>query len=600
MKHRTLQKLVSLALACCLAGAAALPAFAAPLTAQPAGVMETLLEVPILGDLLRLFTGGEEEPSAQNDDESATAGRHATSESATPEAATPEAATPETAPAPGDWPAAWMVGGTVPGAVYPAGDPQAPRSLTVTAPMWSQVPTLAGSTVDVASREETNFGDLVADAVGWAVISSDSWQQNSTLSGLPLVSVVEGRSLLANVPAGTTLTAENLGSYLQDDALALVVVTPSQLHQLLARAMQDMLDPSSEAYGSYLQVSGLRFTWQATDGVLQPAAVWLAGLQGEQLLDSRDTTTRIALALPQALWEQAFPNTENLLSAADLTLHGALLDLAKHCDASTLAVLLGRGGSTGRALPVDAADFTACLTTDGTAPSSQAPREVDGQTMTATIDADGLMTIPGLTPGGHTVRLTPDSEPVYVSNLVDIGTEANAALRPTVILPEGFVTTPLPTPTPAEPAPTAAPAAPQPTPAAPTPTPAIVTVTGTAAPPAATPTPVPPASSAPVPTHAPATTRPSGGSGQVEDPLAGTIIGTTPAPTLTPTATPQPTPAPTPSPEEAAQAEQTAKTSARLPLYVGIAVLALGVVIVAVTLVRRRLEEGKGSHYHKH
>ena len=56
---RVWKRLFSLCLAGCLAGAAlALPAAAAPAALQPAGsMMDTLLEVPILGDLLRLLTG---------------------------------------------------------------------------------------------------------------------------------------------------------------------------------------------------------------------------------------------------------------------------------------------------------------------------------------------------------------------------------------------------------------------------------------------------------------------------------------------------------------------------------------------------------------
>lgn len=73
--------------------------------------------------------------------------------------------------------------------------------------------------------------------------------------------------------------------------------------------------------------------------------------------------------------------------------------------------------------------------------------------------------------------------------------------------------------------------------------------------------------------------------------MAGTIIGVTPAPTMTPTPTPSPTPEPTLSPEEQQKVEETAELSSRLPLYVGIGVLVLGAAVVAVVLIRRRMEE---------
>ena len=148
--------------------------------------METLLEVPILGDLIRLFTGAEESDDAT-----------ATQETATREAATPETATGETAqsqatPETGrsktvtaaDWPESWMAGSIAPEGIYPAGDPDAARSLTVTAPLWSDITLGENLTFRAANREETNFGSLTADAVAYAVASTDVWQQNPDLYGL--------------------------------------------------------------------------------------------------------------------------------------------------------------------------------------------------------------------------------------------------------------------------------------------------------------------------------------------------------------------------------------------------------------------------------
>ena len=91
---RVWKRLFSLCLAGCLAGAAlALPAAAAPAALQPAGsMMDTLLEVPILGDLLRLLTGSSDDGAP----ESAGTGENATPETGTPESATPESGTPAT------------------------------------------------------------------------------------------------------------------------------------------------------------------------------------------------------------------------------------------------------------------------------------------------------------------------------------------------------------------------------------------------------------------------------------------------------------------------------------------------------------------------
>ena len=90
-------RLLSLVLAVCLVLAAAAPVSAQTVYAvQPAGsVLETLMDVPILGNILRFFAGeDEQEPAASEDaqtsEDAATAEEAATSENA----ATSEDATP--------------------------------------------------------------------------------------------------------------------------------------------------------------------------------------------------------------------------------------------------------------------------------------------------------------------------------------------------------------------------------------------------------------------------------------------------------------------------------------------------------------------------
>lgn len=60
---------------------------------------------------------------------------------------------------------------------------------------------------------------------------------------------------------------------------------------------------------------------------------------------------------------------------------------------------------------------------------------------------------------------------------------------------------------------------------------------------------------------------------------------------MTPTPTPSATPEATLSPEEQQKAEEAQEMSSRLPLYVGIGVLAAGAAVVAFVLIRRRMEE---------
>ena len=390
-----------------------------------------------------------------------------------------------------------MAGSILAGAAYPAGDAAA-EQLLVPVTLWSSVQTGLEASIQVSLREETNFGDLAADAVGYAVASTAVWQQTQELQDLPLVALVDGESLKANVPAGTTLTADNLGVYLENSDLALVVVTPQKLHEILNLALAGAQDPTGENFGSFVQVSGLRFTYRQQDGNYQLESMWLPGLEGEQPLALDDAEGQLALALPADLLVQYGLNADagyqNYLAVPDgsdpaqpeegngadsapqdaagqtdggadtgngspaaeapadaeqqppvmetpLTLHDALLGLPNNCDAETLAVLLARQGTMGRILPVDASAYTAQLPTTGTAAAGTATVYVDGRPVTGTLDETGLLTIEGLAPGGHTVSLTQDGETRYVSSITHLGTAQGTPL-PALEQPEGWEVTP--------------------------------------------------------------------------------------------------------------------------------------------------------------
>lgn len=603
-------RLLSLALAGCLAVGVTAPASAEVFQAaavQPAGsVMDTLMDVPILGDLIRFFAGSGEEDTSETaaTQEDAATSEQATSEQATAEQATPEDTDGRTLTLTADsWPESWMIGAISPKGRYPAGNPEAARTLTLNSPLWATVDAEGGS-VQVSSREETNFGSLLADAMSYAAASSTVWQENTALYNLPLVAVVNGGRLLKTVPAGTTLDETSIAEYVEDSPLSLVVISGKKLNEILFTALRGMLDPEDENYGAFLQVSGLRFVYQKTDGDYQIREAWLAGPGGASPVDLTGETTQLALVLPSDLltayglnaeagYTDYFAQPESgaalladtggedaVQTAEAPTLHTALLDLPKNCDSDTLTLLLERQGTAGRILPATADTYTVTLQTDGAATNCTVIVYVDGEQKQGRIDAQGVLTVEGLAPGSHTIRLVPGGTAWFVSSITGFAAQGGIAVS-IGRLPEGTVIGPLPTATPT-PAATAAPT--------PTPAPATQTVTaqGTPEPEAeATPTPTPaPVAPAATPTPAPARTP-----APVDDPTAGTIIGVTPAPTMTPTPTPSPTPEPTLSPEQQQQAEEVQKLSSNLPLYVGIGVLVAGAAVVAVVMIRRRMEE---------
>lgn len=571
-------RMLSLALAASLFCAAPAPVLAASPETGKGGWFQTLLDVPILGDIMRLFTGEEEEPAQE-----AATTETATEETATPESANPLQVTPETA-----WTslsAAWMQGAVQPGVAYPQNDAQTQTTDAVLGvQQWASVPLVAGMTLSPACREETNFGDLAADAAASAA-ASWLWQQESeeltALRGLPVVALIDGASLQENAAAGSTL-AETAACVDPDTSLAMVEVTPKKLYEILTLGLEGMNDSQSETYGGFWQVSGLRAVYRTTDDEARFVEAWLVSAAQEEgiRLDGQDEEGTLLLVLPSDLLARCGVNAEagytDYLADAKLTLAGAITGLPGYVNAESLSAILNRGGSAGRILPAGAESYDAVVQLGSAYANKQISFLLDGAARTAATDAQGNLTITGLSAGMHTFAMAAGEPAYYLSNLTFVGTADAGTTDVTVAnVPESCVQE---LPATATPAPTAAP----------TPTPQVVTVTSPDDPdptPTATATPAPTAAATPTP-NARATAAP------VQDPTAG-LLDKTPAPTQEPTPTPSPTPEPTPDPETLEKQEELRQASSMLPLYIGIGVVVAGGITALVLTLRSRAENNR-------
>lgn len=607
-KLRMASGLLALGLVC----AAPAPAMARTPEHPAGGWVSGLMDLPVVGDLLRLLTGGGEEAAAGEG--ASTAETAATAETATAESAETAKAAPAEAAAPQPWPQGWMQGAVQPGVELPradADDPTLPDALTAT--QWAALP-VGEDTLSLTSREETNFGDLTADAAAQAA-AAWLWQQGEVtadLRSLPVAAAIPGELLTRSAAAGTALA--DLGGCLAegDLSLAMVQITPARLVSVLETGLADREDPTGEGYGLFLQLSGLRMTYTETEGTARVAELALADPEEEagRALALDDEQTPLLLVLPRACLE-TFGLTEaegcpDLLADAGLTLPDALAALPANLGAADTAALLDRTAPAGRVLPADAVDaaFTGVVELGADYAGLQIRLLVDGREVTAVTDAQGRLTLPGLAGGGHTLQMAAGEPAYYLSDRTGVGTGAEGSVPVTVaavpadcVLGPAATATPAPTAAPtASPAPTATPAAsasPAPT-AAPTAAPATVTVTSPEEEPAtpaptAAPTPVPAATAAPTarPTAAP-----------IFDPTAE-MLQATPDPTLAPTATPAPTAEPTPDPARLEEQEAARKTSSQLPLYIGLGLAAVGAAAVAVVLVRRKLTARSGHTYRR-
>ena len=609
-------RLTSLALAAGLFCAAPAPALAAA-TAGGQSWVEELMELPVVGDLLRLFSG-------KATDETATA-ETATDETATDETAATPAPTqtpaPTRAPAsePQPWAAAWMAGAVQPGVQMPQGSTEA-GDPALSAQQWGSLELSSGAVLQLTSREETNLGSLAADAAAQAAAAwlwTDA-NQDETLRSQPVIAMLPGAAFTGNAPAGTALSALTANLADPDAALSMVAVTPRKLTEILNLSFVGMLeaDTADSGYGNFPQLSGLRVLYRTTDEARQVESLWLPSTTEPegQPLDQNDEQTTLLLVLPasqRTLYglDDAAGYTD-LLAEAGLTMGGALTALPRNLDAATLATLLARSGSTGRILPATAVSFTGVVQLGAEYANQLVSYLIDGAAATGVTDASGALALPGLAAGSHSFQMAAGEPVYYLSNLTFIGTD-DAASTPVQIanVPAECLLGPAPTATPApSAAPTATPA-PSATPAA-TATSTPVTVTNEGHPdiadaiadgtwgaaPTATPAP-----EAPAPTAAPTPTQASRSTpAPVHDPTAG-LLTTTPAPTLEPTPSPTASPEPTVSPEEEARREETQKTSSQLPLYIGLFVAAVCIAAVVAVLVRRKMGMGgeNGTTYRR-
>ena len=592
-------RMTSLTLAAALFCAAPAPALAAAAETGKSGWMETLLEVPVLGDLVRIITGSGKEASTA---ETAATAETATTETATAETANALQTTPETAWKPVSQ--GWMQGAVQAGVAYPQGSADITAdTCVVNVQQWGSVELMAGVTLNPAAREETNLGDLAADA---AAAAAASWlwsgEETASLRGLPVVALIDGASLTGNVAAGATL-ADVAKAVAADTALSMVQVTPKKLYEMLNQGLAGMNDSSSDSYGGFWQVSGLRALYQTTENEPRFVEAFLISPDTETgiRLDGGDEQNTLLVVLPTDMLSRCGVNAEagytDYLAGASLTLDGAVAALPQNVNAETLTVLLSRGGSTGRVLPVTAATYDGVVNLGTAYAGRQISFLLDGAARTATADDQGRLVITGLSAGSHTFCLAAGEPAYYLSNLTFIGTADAGATAVTVAnVPEACVAPAAATPTPAPAATPAATATPAPT-ATPTPTatPQVVTVTSPEedTSPAATPSPTP-VPAAPTATQKPARTTPA----PVQDPTAG-LLDTTPAPTVAPTATPSPTPKPTPDPETLEQQEEMRQTSSMLPFYIGIGVVLVGGVTAAVLVLRSRIENGNNRTYRR-
>ena len=126
---------------------------------------------------------------------------------------------------------------------------------------------------DAARREETNLGDLWADALEWFATSgaiNDYFEEDDVTAGNTsidadashIVALWNGGNLRADIPAGT-FGAEQLAEVLPyPNTVAIVYMTGLQLREALEAASQGLpyTEDTAVTCASFMQVAGLKYT----------------------------------------------------------------------------------------------------------------------------------------------------------------------------------------------------------------------------------------------------------------------------------------------------------------------------------------------------
>lgn len=301
----------------------------------------------------------------------------------------------------------------------------------------------------VARIDETNLGDLVADAMK---ASANSQVQGTEFQGLPIVALENGGGVRDSIPEGD-ITAGQISTILPfGNILSLKEVTPAILYGVIENGVSKVVSQDQTtgvlngADGRFPQISGIRFEYDPTKPSLNRVnKIYLLNADGsdKQLLDKNDTTTKIVLASND--YEVSGGDGYTMLGTLKNIGEGASLDgiVDKYISGLTQS---GNGTFSypmvqGRSKVVSNyvyKPYTASITLVGSDSKNLANASVlyaidKGTVYSANTDANGLLKISNIPSGSHTVSILTSgaADDVYISDLIGSGTSSpvSAALQ---------------------------------------------------------------------------------------------------------------------------------------------------------------------------
>lgn len=282
----------------------------------------------------------------------------------------------------------------------------------------------------IARLGESNLGSLIADAMA---DSAKAQAADTSAANLPVVALENGGGVRDSIGVGDITQGEVSTVLPFGNILSMKEVTPNVLYQILENGVSKIAgqDPTTGkitgADGRFPQISGMRFTYDPagtpSNAAVSPAVtgnrvkqIILLNADGsdKQALDRNDTTTKIVLATND--YEDAGGDGYTMLSGIQNIGEGDALDVIT---ADYITKLTGQGGGTfaypvsqGR-IQVDTSfvypAYFASVTlsnSNGVVSGQQVLYTIDNQTAAyGMTDANGVLTVPNLTPGPHSLYL---------------------------------------------------------------------------------------------------------------------------------------------------------------------------------------------------
>jgi len=306
-------------------------------------------------------------------------------------------------------------------------------------PVAQSETTLWGGTVDGVAEArvvETNLGSFAADAYRDAAerfIEQAAGME--AYRGLPVIGAENGGGVRASLPNGVVTKGDLINVFPLANTLIIKEITPAILYETLEVSVSSIAGQdaetgllSGEPSGGFLQVSGVRFTYDPN--APQGEKVLEAVLEESgTVLERTDSETRLMLASNNFIMSGGSRHA----ALAELPLVGEIGGEMETVEAYLIAradgAALKAQGVKGRIIPQGGympRDYTAYILIEredgGLAADTPVTYYVDGgSAMEGRTDSEGILAIT-VSDGPHGVKLATEQREVYTNNYTGAGT----------------------------------------------------------------------------------------------------------------------------------------------------------------------------------